>query len=103
MHECPDGYSGCAGVANSGVHAGSSTVFGSPSLASAMAVTGRQKTNSYFASQQPIAASAIDRFTNASSRADSDSVRCRISANDTAAVSQYALAVPAFQNKLSFV
>src|SRR6185295_9366040 len=49
MHEWPDGYSGCAGVANSGIHAGSSVVAGLPSVAArGMAVTGRQKTYAYF-------------------------------------------------------
>ena len=44
-HEWADGYSGCAGVAKSGIHAGSSVVLGLPSVAAkGMAVTGRQKT-----------------------------------------------------------
>src|SRR5258706_7814264 len=58
--ECPDGYSGWLGVANRGCHVGSSTVAGFPSVAArGMAVTGRQKTKWYFASQHAMPASAI--------------------------------------------
>ena len=43
--EWPDGYSGCAGVAKSGIHEGSGLVAGLPSVsARGIAVTGRQKT-----------------------------------------------------------
>src|SRR6476646_7812072 len=43
--EWPDGYSGCAGVAKSGIHAGSEIVAELPSVsARGIAVTGRQKT-----------------------------------------------------------
>src|SRR5690242_5629988 len=44
-HEWPDGYSGCAGVANSGIQAGSAIVAGLLSVsARGTAVTGRQNT-----------------------------------------------------------
>lgn len=45
MLECPDGYSGCAGVANSGAQHASGIVAALPSVsASGIAVIGRQKT-----------------------------------------------------------
>ncbi len=57
--ECPDGYSGCADVVRNGAHVGSAAVSSFPSLsADWMAVTGRQKTYRYLASQVAIEASA---------------------------------------------
>ena len=43
--ECPEGYSGCAGVISSGVQVGSPTVAGFPSVSpNGIAVTGLQAT-----------------------------------------------------------
>src|SRR5688572_26964692 len=53
----PDRYSGCGGVGNSGVQAGSLTVSGlSSTSAFLMAAMGRQKLNVYFASQHAMLA-----------------------------------------------
>ena len=61
-HAWPLGYSGYGGVSSSGVHFGSATVAGLPSVfASWMAVIGRQKAKSYLARQQEMAASARGR------------------------------------------
>src|SRR5947209_19287549 len=69
-HEWRDGYSGCPGVANSGVHAASTAVAEFQSVSALrMAVMGRQKLYVYFASQHAMAASAIAMFIAASSRA----------------------------------
>src|SRR6478752_10376281 len=55
----PDGWSGKAGVASSGVHIGSATVAGLPSVsARRIAVIGRQKFQKYLSFQQLINASA---------------------------------------------
>src|SRR6478752_5818569 len=55
----PDGWSGNAGVASSGVHVGSATVAGLPSVsARRIAVIGRQKFQKYLSFQQLINASA---------------------------------------------
>src|SRR6266481_7516117 len=54
---CADGYSGCGGVADSGVHVGSAVNKGFPPPAS-IAVTGRQKLKEYLALKHPISASA---------------------------------------------
>src|SRR5258706_13902789 len=84
MQEWPEGYSGCGGVTSSGVQA-SASVPALPSVAAnGIAVTGRQKTYSYFASKQPIRASAMAMFTKASKRLDSDNVRWRSAASATA-------------------
>src|SRR5436309_1642272 len=57
-HEWPDGYSGCAGVAKSGVQVASVVVAALPTSAvSRMAVIGRQKLNVYLASQHPMVSS----------------------------------------------
>jgi hypothetical protein len=56
---CPDGYSGWGGVAMNGSQVASATVESLPSaLPFLMADCGRQKLNSYFASQQAMLASA---------------------------------------------
>src|SRR4029453_7189213 len=53
--EWPERYSGCGGVGNSGVHAGSPTVASLPSRwPLRIAACGRQKLKRYFASQQAI-------------------------------------------------
>jgi hypothetical protein len=49
-----------------------------------MAVTGRQKTYVYFASQQPIAASAMARLSEASRRALLENEKCSLSAREFA-------------------
>src|SRR5690349_3190622 len=68
--ECADGYSGNGGVGMSGVQFGSAIVSGLLSVsAKVIAVIGRQNAYVYFASQQPIMASDMARFTCASSRA----------------------------------
>src|ERR1700693_3442903 len=73
--ECPDGYSGKAGVVSRGVQVGSAGVSALPSVsASGIAVTGRQKTKWYFASQQAMPASAMATFTSASRWAFSERV-----------------------------
>src|SRR5260221_6561511 len=69
--ECPDGYSGCAGVpvgkkSSQGTQAGSGPT---PALPVRIAVIGRQNTNRYFPYQQAIAASAIDTFNAANKQA----------------------------------
>src|SRR5437899_6799676 len=63
----PEGYSGYAGVARNGTQLGSG-VMRYPS-ALRMALSGRQKLNAYFESQQAIAASAAAMFRRANSRA----------------------------------
>src|SRR5882757_1294660 len=69
-HEWPEGYSGCAGVANNGNQVGSAVVAGLPSVSGrGIAVIGRQKTYVYFASQHPMAASAMAKFNSANNRA----------------------------------
>src|SRR5579864_2099369 len=81
--ECPDGYSGCAGVpggraSNHGIQAGSGDVPGFPSVSPArMAVMGRQKTYRYLESQHAIAASAIATFSKANRCAFSDKLKDR--------------------------
>jgi hypothetical protein len=71
---CPDGWSGKGGVpsggvvgvdgSKSGVHAGSATVAGLPSVsASRMAAIGRQNCQRYLSFQQLIAPSAAARLT----------------------------------------
>src|ERR1043166_9020241 len=71
--ECAEGYSGKGGVTINGVQAGSGLVASLPSEAADwIALIGRQMLNVYFASQQPIKASAIPTLTRASSRAVCD-------------------------------
>src|SRR5687767_3393949 len=65
---CPDVSAGNGGVGISGAQVGSAAVSGLPSSAR-IAVTGRQKSNSYLASQETIAASARARFSRANRRA----------------------------------
>src|SRR5688500_18899565 len=60
--ECPDPYSGCCGVGNSGVQAGSAavrTLSSTPPLR--IAALGRQKLPEYFAFQHAMLASAAAR------------------------------------------
>lgn len=86
-----------------GIHAGSCTVSGLPSLsASRIAVIGRQSSNQYFASQQDMIASACAMFSTANSRAFCESVRCRAREAVTAARFQNELAVPP-QNRAASV
>ena len=60
--ECPETYSGCCGVGNSGVHVGSATVWTLLSTSPLrIAVIGRQKFTEYFACQQAMLASADAR------------------------------------------
>ena len=71
----PEVYAGKAGVPRSGVQAASAAVSGLPSsAASRMPVIGRQKLNSYLASQQLMTASAMATLSAANSRAFSSSV-----------------------------
>ena len=81
MQPCPDGCSGKPGVtsgvpncgvagSNNGVHAGSASVAGLPSVsASRIAVIGRQNFQWYLLSQQPIAPSAEAKLALANRRA----------------------------------
>src|SRR5690348_7223158 len=64
------GYSGWLGVLTSGVHVGSGTVAGFPSVSPArIAVYGRQAEYVYLPSKQAMYASAATRFTSARARA----------------------------------
>src|SRR5688572_26089835 len=60
--ECPETYSGCGGVGNSGAQSGSASVRSLPSLSPLrIAVRGRQKLTVYFDSQHAMLASADAR------------------------------------------
>src|SRR5690349_6399139 len=68
--ECPEMYDGWFGVVRNGVQSASPAGTSFPSASSArMAVTGRQKSYSYLASQMPITESAIEVEIRANSRA----------------------------------
>jgi hypothetical protein len=72
-----------------GFQPGSGAVAGFPSVSpSWIAVIGRQETYVYFASQQPITASAREMFINASSRAFCDKLRWRSALREIATGSQ---------------
>src|SRR5687767_6162818 len=63
---CPERYSGCGGVGNSGCHAASPAVASLPSNSPLrMAFIGRQKLKVYLASQQAIPASDAARYISA--------------------------------------
>src|SRR5262245_35629766 len=85
---CPDVYDGNGGVGISGVQSLSATVSGLPSVSAArMAVTGRQKLYSYFASQATRTASARAMLSRANSRAFSARLRPR--AADTSCATMF--------------
>src|SRR6476620_3351427 len=76
--ECPEGYSGCAEVVRNGVHVGSATVSSFPSSpAKRIAVTGRQNTYRYLASQVAMDASAMATCRTAKRCALSEEDNCR--------------------------
>ena len=68
-----------------------------------MAVIGRQNSKKYFASQQAISASAMDRFSRANSRALSDKLTSYPAARSIAARFQRYVAVVEFQKKQASV
>src|SRR5258705_1174172 len=82
--ECPDGYSGCAGVpegkaSSHGIHPESGSVLAFPSLSPArIAVMGRQKTYRYLASQHAMPASAIVTLSKANKCAFSVMLKDRL-------------------------
>src|SRR6187549_1548374 len=70
--QCAHGYSGCSGVSSSGNHCGAASVASLPSAAARrIAVIGRQKAYSYFASNTATNESMAATFGTANSRARS--------------------------------
>src|SRR6187455_2381900 len=70
--QCAHGYSGCSGVSSSGNHCGAASVASLPSVAARrIAVIGRQKAYSYFASNTATNESMAATFASANSRARS--------------------------------
>src|SRR5262245_7847974 len=70
--QCAHGYSGCSGVSSSGIHPVSASVASLPSIsARRIAVIGRQKAYSYFASNTATNESMAATFASANSRARS--------------------------------
>src|SRR5688572_20569027 len=100
--ECPERYSGCGAVGNSGVHAGSPTVSSFPSRwPLRIAAWGRQKLKTYLASQHAIDASAAARYMSANTCAVSEVSRPRASMTRRATPFQMAEGVPSQNRPIS--